>query len=518
MSKRSTQLTILLAALVSPLPLTAQSACTTITFPVTLDGPRLLQPSSEAWHLRWESELADWACGDGPGPVAQTGITVRPVALRSSYRSAYPVDRNNGAVWEGKGATLSVHGGARYVGRHVKVTIAPRIAFQQNASYLMAPVAPGAHPLSYPRRPFDWPQRFGERAFWTLDPGESSLVLSAGPGELAVGTENLWWGPARRFPLLFGSSGPGFPHIRIGLTDPVSIGIGSLRVRMLWGQLDESEYFNANAADDLRLLTGAFFELQPSFLPGFTFGLSGVQHNDWRDASRLYLDLFGFAFGAAESSEGNGLLSLTAEWRDTDGFAVYVEWARDDYWLNVEDLLTEPDHAQAYTIGFEKLYRRSRLPLRLSYELTHLGKAAPEQTGRSNEGVKFYTHGIRTQGHTHRGQLLGAWIGPGSDAQYLALNLEPGPRVIGTYLERVRHDEDDYYAFFDDPYGFRGHDVEWSVGLQGLEPAGPLQLQWQGGISRRKNRSFIGLDGDNWHFRRETNVELTLTGWWLPGR
>ena len=108
--------------------------------------------------------------------------------------------------------------------------------------------------------------------------------------------------------------------------------------------------------------------------------------------------------------------------------------------------------------------------------------------------------------------------GSTADAQHLAVSLERGPRVMGGYLERVRRNEDEYYARYGNLYGFRGHDLEWTFGLQGLEPVGPLQLQWQGGISRRKNRSFIGLDGINWAFRRETNAELTLTAWWLPGR
>jgi hypothetical protein len=501
-----------------PGPLAGQSGCATGARPRTLDGPRLLDGAPDPGHLRWGTRLPGWACPDSAGPTVESGLALVPLALRGSYRYAYPVDRNNGAVWEGKGATFSLIGGARWIAPNVRLQVAPRIAFQENGDFATAPVIQGENPLGYPYQGLDWPQRFGEAAFWTLDPGESGVAVSAGWAEIAVGTDNVWWGPARRYPILLGSSGPGFPHADVGFARPVSIGVGDLRARLVWGRLDESAYFDARADDDLRLLTGLFLELQPRFFPGFTVGLSGVQHNHWSDASRLFLDLFTFPFKKKEASEGNGLLSLTAEWTSpTSDFAVYTEWARDDYWLNTEDVLTEPDHSQAYTIGFEKLYRREGTSIRLAYELAHLGMAPTEQTGRSFGGVRFYTHFQIPQGHSHRGQLLGAWIGPGSDAQYLAVDLEGGRRVVGGYVERIRRNEDEYYANFGDAYGFRGHDLEWTVGLQGLEPAGPLRLQWQGGVSRRKNRSFIGLDRINWVFRRESNLELTVTAWWLPG-
>jgi hypothetical protein len=448
-----------------------------------------------------------------------SGAALTPFSLRSSYRSAYPVDRNNGAVWEGKGATLSLVGGARYLGRHLRVTLAPQVAFKQNADFMTAPVVIATHPLSYPFLRIDWPQRFGEAAFWTLHPGESAITASWGAVEVQAGTDNLWWGPARRYPILLSNTGPGFPHAGIGLSRPVWIGFGDLKAHLTWGQLDESDYFDDDPTDDLRLFTGVLVEFQPYALPGLTLGLAGVQHNHWTDASRLAFNIFTFPFTKKESSEGNGLLSVTAEWVLPErGFAAYMEWAREDYWLNLEDILTEPDHSQGYTLGFEQIYRREGADYRITYELIHLGMAATEQTGRSMEGARFYYHNNLVQGHTHRGQLLGAWIGMGSDAQHFSATAELERRALGFYAERVRRDEDMYYAAFDHLYGFRGHDLEWTLGMHGLERAGTLELQWQGGVSRRKNRSFIGLDGVSWKFRRETNLELSVTAWWLPGR
>ena len=120
------------------------------------------------------------------------------------------------------------------------------------------------------------------------------------------------------------------------------------------------------------------------------------------------------------------------------------------------------------------------------------------------------------QGHTNRGQLLGAAIGPGSDAQYLAADLLFDRRTLGVYLERIRRDEDAYFERFVQIYAFRGHDIEWTVGLTGEETTGNMHIQWESALSRRKNRSFIGLDGVNWNFLRETNLAVTLRAWWQP--
>ena len=286
-----------------------------------------------------------------------------------------------------------------------------------------------------------------------------------------------------------------------------------MRLQLVWGRLDESDYFDS-LDNDRRLLTGVFGEFRPSFLPGLTLGLAGIQHNDWERGPELFLNIFTFAFSEEENTAGNGLLSLTASWLlPESGFEVYAEWAREDYWLDVEDFLVEPDHSQAYTLGFEKLLGSGVPTMRLTGELAHL---EPARTGRTGS-VNYYTHHRIRQGHTHRGQLLGATIGPGSNAGYLAFDLLRASRTFGVYAERIRRDDEVYCARFAPVYGFRGHDFEWTVGLHGLEGVGPVTVRWESAVSRRKNRSFIGLDGVSWDFRRETNLALTVSAWWLPG-
>ena len=164
-------------------------------------------------------------------------------------------------------------------------------------------------------------------------------------------------------------------------------------------------------------------------------------------------------------------------------------------------------------LGLEKHLDTERRRWRLRWELLHLGRSDPQSR---RPQASFYTHSRMRQGHTHMGQLLGAAVGPGSNAQFLSIDALSDSRMIGGYLERIRRDDDAYEMRFARDYGFSGHDVELTAGLHGLEEVGPVTVQWDAGISRRKNRNFIGLDGVSFDFLRETNAALNLTAWWAP--
>ena len=468
-----------------------------------LEGPRLPLPDSEP-ALRTGGEALSGECT----PTGTFGMT--PTTVTGGYRSAYPFDRDNGALWTGRGFVTGLTAGLWIEAGPLRVVLDPAVSYQENRAFDMV----GNVDFRYPYQTLDWPQQPGLGSFWTLSPGQSVIALEAGPAEVAFSTENLWWGPARRYPILLSNTAPGFPHVRLGTTRTVDIGFAELELDFLWGRLDESGHFDAIVGNDHRLFTGVFFELRPASTPGLSLGIAGVQHNRWDDAGRLFLNLFTFPFNEEESSEGNGLISVQASWQLTESEAdFYAEWAREDYWLTVDDFLGEIDHSQGYLIGFEKIIRETSPPLRVSGELIHLGASS---TFQSRGRVSFYEHTLVPQGHTNRGQLLGAAIGPGSDAQYLAIDLLLDGRTLGAYVERIRRDEDAYFDHFAQIYSFRGHDVEWTVGLTGEETAGTMHLQWEGALSRRKNRSFIGLDGVNWNFLRETNLAVTMRAWWQP--
>ena len=137
----------------------------------------------------------------------------------------------------------------------------PAVSYQQNRVFKLV----GNGGFRYPYQTLDWPQQPRLGSFWTFAPGQSVIALQAGAAKVALSTENLWWGPARRYPILLSNTALGFPHLRLGTSRTVDIGFAKLDLDLLWGRLDESGQFDAIVDNNYRLFTGVFLELRPAF-------------------------------------------------------------------------------------------------------------------------------------------------------------------------------------------------------------------------------------------------------------
>jgi len=447
--------------------------------------------------------------------------------LRGTLNSAYPVDRANGALWGGKGLSGGASLGAALRWKVVTLQVAPVVGYALNDDFALrdstfADRSRFAHPW---QRQMDWPQRFGEESHETLDAGESFLRVDWGPVAAGVSNEVLTWGPARRYPLLLGDAAPGFAHGFVGLNAPRDIRIGLVDVQILAGRLRESDYFNESTEDDDRELSGLFGSFRPRGFEELEVGLGAILTNTAEDGQTV-LDAIANPLGF--NPEGNGIFALFFRWTlPESGFELYGEWARDDATQDIEDLLGDIDDASAWMAGFQKTTETANGIFRLGFEMTDLKAPENRAVARGSAGFNFYSHGQIQQGHTNRGQLLGAWVGPGSDAQFLQVDLFRERTRYGVFFERVRRDDDTYARRIAPDYSFRGHDTEFTGGARVTLQSGPWLVDVTGSLSHRKNRSFIGLDdGTNVDFLREQNAHLevvlswlpdSLAGWRLPG-
>jgi hypothetical protein len=117
----------------------------------------------------------------------------------------------------------------------------------------------------------------------------------------------------------------------------------------------------------------------------------------------------------------------------------------------------------------------------------------------------FYTHPGGTF-YSHRGQALGAGIGPAGDAQLFALDFFSGRSRLGLFGERrLRH----MNAFYESFARLKGRDLELGAGLRGLLARGAVDLEWEAALARRWNVEFLD---PAWQPR----VLVTLG--WRPGR
>jgi len=482
-------------------------------------APVCVEGDATPWDARLGATLPEIAIGDAR-------LRFLPVAALAQYNTGYPRDRNDGVRWSGRGLSTEVRGGIELAWGPVSAAFAPVAVWQQNRAFEIVPLdaADGRSPYRYPWHLIDWPQRFGDASFGTLDLGGSYIRVDAYGAAFGFSTENLWWGPARRNPILMSNSGPGFPHVFLGTGRPVDIRIGRLEGRLLWGHLAESDYFDDNPDNDRRLIAGVVVDFEPRGLPGLYLGGAraylrtippgGLDLGDY--ILGPYTDVRLNPRGTDNPEADNQLLSLFARWAlPESGFEAYVEWAREDHFADIEDFTLEPDHSQGYTIGLQKVVEAGPRWIRLAGEIAHLGASTTIRSGRALP--PFYTHSQVIQGYTHRGQLIGAGIGPGADAQFLGADLFTSRGVVGVYGERIRYDNDAYYQWWANIHGFRGHDVEVTAGVRQLLFLGDFDLSWELSFSHRYNRNFVRLSDPEGALWADRNWGFRLGAAWRPG-
>ena len=327
--------------------------------------------------------------------------------IRSFLNSRHPRGGNDGAVWQGKGLTTALETTARVEVGGFSVTVNPMLLYNQNGSFDLAPVRfdPPLTEVAYPWHFMDLPQRFGDGSFWTFDLGQSAVAYDWRGGRVSVGNQNLWWGPGIRSAIVMSGNAPGFNHLSLGTNRPISIGVGTLEGQWIWGGLAQSEYFDPALEDTRRFLTGIVLTVRPSFIDGLSIGGTRVFQQlvpeSGLDAGEYFLVFQGLLKSSQASPSsplGNDdrdqLLSIFARWAfPSAGFEAYVEWARNDHSGDLQDLLLEPEHSQAYTLGFQHITAfSSERSWVLRGELTRL-EAPPDLSAAAARCVLHPLHG-----------------------------------------------------------------------------------------------------------------------------
>jgi capsule assembly protein Wzi len=384
-----------------------------------------LRPESDAHP--W-AEYAEWS-SPRPKSNARSGGAqqdVFPVQFNTWYNTTFPFGMNDGAVWTGRGLTAAAQGGGGVRQGPVSVVVAPLVFWAQNRSFPLAPAGTEGDPR-FGDPDFggvvDRPQRFGDRAYMRFDPGQSTARLDLFGVALGVSTANQWWGPMTEFPYILGNNAPGFTHVFFGSATPFNVGIGRLHARVMYGGLAQSAYTSITGAPTRRLAVGAIAVFSPRGAPGLELGVARFYHMVWPDSGigsrelrRPFESFFKLSL-PRDPRQGpeNQLASLFGRWvLPGSGFEVYGEYGREDHNGNSRDLLQEPDHAATYGVGLQKAWlvrSGSVVALRgeiMNFEISSLGRHRPEGG--------FYIHTDTRQGHTHRGQLLGAGFAVGSGA------------------------------------------------------------------------------------------------------
>lgn len=364
---------------------------------------------------------------------------VLPVDVRMAYNSAFPFAMNDGPVWAGRGVTTSVEAGVAFRAGPLSLVLAPTVFWAENRDFELRPNGrPGELAFGDGFFPgtIDAPQRFGDRSFGRIDPGQSSIRLDAGKVALGVSTANQVWGPGGEEPLILGNAGPGFLHSFAGTSSPVNVGVGRVHGRVVYGRLDQSAYSSIQEGSRRRrFMSGIVGVMQPRGITGLEVGASRFFHTPWPEqglrAARLLKPLEGILKKGVRgegsptdplSDVDNQLASVFFRWVAAPaGFEVYGEYAREDHNYDLRDLTLEPDHNSAYMLGLRRAWRAS--PERMVAVRAEVMDARVTRLARIRYQAPFHIHAATNQGHTQLGQALGGRAVHGGAGSFAALDL-----------------------------------------------------------------------------------------------
>lgn len=394
--------------------------------------------SAHPWSARFKDDSREF------GGV-RFGIIKPSATFR--FNSAFAYGSNDGAVWAGRGLTSAAQLGFYVSWRPISLTVAPMVFRAENQEFdLVANGRTGNAAFGDPVfAGVDRPQRFGNSAYSQFDPGQSTLRVDLPIVSFGASTANQAWGPGQELPVILGNNAGGFPHLFAGTSEPINIFIGKVHGKAFWGTLSQSDYSSVTGParyvsraepGTRRFATGFVVVGQPRGLPGVEVGGARFFHSIWPRSGipPSYFTKFLQGFikknlapdrladprfpGLGLDDRGvsdNQLVSVFGRWvLPRSGFELHAEYGRDDHSYDLRDLTQEPDHARVYSLGARKVFQ-SRKDVLTAGRFEIMNFQLPQLARYRGEG-EIYVHGLIRQGHTYKGQLLGADAGVGTGA------------------------------------------------------------------------------------------------------
>lgn len=423
-----------------------------------------------------------------------------PVYWNNQYNSHHPEGLNDGSMIPSQGYQTLLSAGVYFKYDHLSITLQPEFVHAANAVYEGYPLTRENpelailrwaqyyyHTLNY----IDQPEQFGEGPYNKLLWGQSSIRLTFNAISLGLSNENLWWGPGMRNSLLMTNSASGFVHFTLNTVKPITTYIGSFEGQIVAGWLKGSGYpppntevvdhngngFYAPKSHHGRYFNGMLINYTPKWVPGLHLGLIRsfqMYHNEMGDAFGDYLPVFS-AFSEKNSLPKEGEAN---NYQNRDQYnsvfmrfvwpkshvEIYGEYGRSSNYWDRRDLNVQLEHSNAFNFGFRKLMvlkNKHHDNIGVGMEFTQLAKNA-NSTLRGTRS--WYASTIVRHGYTHKGQLLGAGIGPGSNTGTLNISWHRSLKSLGLQLERYVHNNDFHLENIKD---IRMHWVDLSASLNG---------------------------------------------------
>lgn len=381
--------------------------------------------------------------------------------------SDVPYGDNNEAAWYGRGLNSEFKAGLWITSDYLTITFRPQLVSQTNIDFEEPRFIPTDEEGNFQYvsegigNIIDRPFRFGSESFNTVSIGYTSVRLHYKMIEAGVSNEPLWWGSMSKYPLLLSNNAPGMRHFFAGTRSPLRIPyVGKFELKWLGAFPEDSDYFIYQPEEEPqdRFMTGINISYSPGIAPNLHLGFSRVVHtileNGLLTGEDLGIILDPFLLKNFLDTRGpldnlkprNHLNSIYARWVWPESrIELFGEFYREDFAYDSRDLLMEPLHNSGYAFGIQKLFDA---PLANFYkahvEFTNMTPSYLQEVRPQNY---YYTHPTIRQGHTHRGQVLGAAIGPGSNSQFFSLDGYWNYGRAGLFVRRLADNNHFHYQF-----------------------------------------------------------------------
>lgn len=412
-----------------------------------------------------------------------------PANMQVQLNSHHPYGWNDGAMIPAKGFQTLISAGVYAEYGPVSLQFIPELVFATNPSF---ETFDKDHYDVIAARYYDFynnidlPARFGKAAYGKAFLGQSSIRLNLKGLSTGLSTENLWWGPGRRNSLLMSNNAPGFLHATLNTIKPIKSPIGSFEGQIIGGRLlgsgqgvlePEREYFDnplfVPKPQGSRYISGYALTWQPKWVEGLFLGIT-KSSQIYRSDMHKFSDLLPFYSSSKQVTADQGLSirdlrnSYFMRWLWVEEQAeFYFEFGRNNNNSDSRELLLTPDRSRAYILGLRKIFPFNQSKgesFIVNVEIAQMQETFIEDVRNTNSW--YVNHYIR-HGYTHRGQVLGAGIGPGGNMQSLDVSWFKGLKRLGFQIERYVHNNDFYYYAFEDSRDYRRHWTDLSFAARG---------------------------------------------------
>jgi hypothetical protein len=453
-------------------------------------------------------------------------FNVLPLIMNNQFTSKYSFGINNGAMIPARGMQTLVSGGFFYKIGKLSLQVQPELVVAQNKDFLGFPVEHRSTVLYY----YEWmnridaPERFGQRTYTSLHPGQSSLRYNVNGVSFGLSSENLWWGPAKRNSLMLSNNAPGFWHLTANTQKPFQTTVGAFEGQLIAGYLENSQYqpphsdyvwqqttvYQPKRDRDGRYLSGLILSYQPNWVPGLFLGFSSVSQMYFNDMEGFsdWLPVFNGEKGSRSvvnprRDKRYQMSSGFFRWMSPKGhFEFYGEFGTKGNDRVLEEFLTVPELNRAFTFGFVNYQRLKKDGyLQVAMEITQTGQTVRE-TIRNVDS--WYVHHHVRHGYTHRGQVLGAGNGPGSNVIFAEVSWIKDFNRIGLQFERIVYNNDFYYFRFE-------HIKDWRVKYVDMVPS--VVGDWRfGNLLLYSRIQYVNTLNYKWYIVNQPN-QYFIPGW-----